>query len=114
MRTDSTSLSGQAIIDINKYVNSKFGSSYAQERQFASKNKNAQEAHEAIRPTHIETNPESIKLGQYEAKLYDLIWRRTLASQMADAIFDATTYIYHPIATDNQTRQASGKVIRFE
>ena len=83
MRTDSTNLGKQSLEQINKVVKKEFGNEHAEIKEYKTKNKNAQEAHEAIRPTHIEkklvgNNPE-------QKALYDLIWRRTVASQMKDA-----------------------------
>jgi DNA topoisomerase-1 len=97
MRTDSSNLSGTAIAQCKDFITGNYGNKYHQIRQFKSKSKNAQEAHEAIRPTNVMTTPEDIKMGQYETKLYKLIWQRTLASQMADAIFTNTQYIFHPL-----------------
>lgn len=97
MRTDSTSLSGQAIAQCKEYILGAFGEKYSTVRQYKSKSKNAQEAHEAIRPTSISNEPDQLKLGQYEQRLYSLIWKRTLASQMSDAIFTNTSYIFHPV-----------------
>lgn len=83
MRTDSTTLSAQAMKEINSLVTEKYGKDHAKPQKFLTKSKNAQEAHEAIRPTHFSItdaggNPQ-------EQKLYKLIWQRTVASQMADA-----------------------------
>lgn len=97
MRTDSTNLSGTAIAQCKEYIIWKYGVKYSTVRQFKSKSKNAQEAHEAIRPTTIDTIPETVSLGQYEQRLYSLIRKRTLASQMSDALFTNTSYIFHPI-----------------
>jgi DNA topoisomerase I len=83
MRTDSTTLSGQAMKEINTYIISNFGKEFAKPQKFVTKSKNAQEAHEAIRPAHVST----VEAGSSapEKKLYQLIRQRTLASQMADA-----------------------------
>lgn len=83
MRTDSTNLSKVAVAQIAGLIEKEYGKNYLQVRTFSTKSKNAQEAHEAIRPTHIEHR----KAGKNsdEEKLYDLIWRRTVASQMKDA-----------------------------
>ena len=83
MRTDSTNLSGLAINTAKKFINDNFGEEYSKVRQYKTKAKGAQEAHEAIRPTYIENT--SIEGTPQEQKLYDLIWKRTVASQMADA-----------------------------
>ena len=83
MRTDSTNLSGLAINSAKKFICDNFGEEYSKVRQYKPKSKGAQEAHEAIRPTYIENT--SIEGTPQEKKLYDLIWKRTVASQMADA-----------------------------
>jgi DNA topoisomerase-1 len=83
MRTDSTNLGKPAQAAILKHVEKKYGANYMQERVFTAKSKNAQEAHEAIRPTHIEK--ESAGTTPEQKRLYELIWARTAASQMADA-----------------------------
>ena len=83
MRTDSTNLSGLAINAAKKFITENFGEEYSKVRQYKTKSKGAQEAHEAIRPTYIENT--SIEGTPQEQKLYDLIWKRTVASQMADA-----------------------------
>lgn len=83
MRTDSTNLSGLAINTAKKFICDNFGEDYSKVRQYKTKAKGAQEAHEAIRPTYIENT--SIEGTPQEQKLYELIWKRTVASQMADA-----------------------------
>ena len=88
MRTDSTNLSKDALKDISSYLDKNHpGLAENQPRVFKSKSKNAQEAHEAIRPTSMENTPDSLKkyLEQNDFRLYDLIWKRTLASQMRDS-----------------------------
>ena len=83
MRTDSTNLSGLAIGTAKTFICDNFGEEYSKTRQYRTKAKGAQEAHEAIRPTYIENT--SIEGTPQEKKLYELIWKRTVASQMADA-----------------------------
>ena len=83
MRTDSTNLSTLAINTAKKFICDNFGDEYSKVRQYKTKTKGAQEAHEAIRPTYIENT--SIEGTPQEKKLYELIWKRTVASQMADA-----------------------------
>ncbi len=83
MRTDSTNLSGLAINTAKDYISKNFGDNYSKVRQYRTKSKGAQEAHEAIRPTFI--NNTSIEGTPQEKRLYELIWKRTVASQMADA-----------------------------
>lgn len=83
MRTDSTNLGGQAIAQIANVVNKKFGESYFEAHKFSKKSKNAQEAHEAIRPTHLDL--ENMGATDEQKKLYTLIWQRTVSSQMKPA-----------------------------
>lgn len=83
MRTDSTNLGAQAVAQIKSVVESKFGANYFEAHKFAKKSKNAQEAHEAIRPTHL--NIENAGATDEQKKLYKLIWQRTVASQMKSA-----------------------------
>jgi len=83
MRTDSTNLSNLALGTSKKFIVDNFGEEYSKMRQYKTKSKGAQEAHEAIRPTYIDNT--SIEGTPQEKKLYDLIWKRTVASQMADA-----------------------------
>ena len=95
MRTDSTSLASSAIGEARKYIAEKYGERYLPKsaRIYKTRSKGAQEAHEAIRPTSIFRTPESLKrhLKPEQFRLYTLIWQRTLASQMADTIYDATS-----------------------
>ena len=84
MRTDSTNLSALAIGSAKKYICEHFGEQYSHPRNYQTHSKGAQEAHEAIRPTFIE-NDRNLKLSAQEKALYDLIWRRTVASQMSEA-----------------------------
>ena len=83
MRTDSVNLSGLAINTAKKYITENFGEDYSKVRQYKTKSKGAQEAHEAIRPTYIENT--TITGSAQEKSLYELIWKRTVASQMSDA-----------------------------
>lgn len=83
MRTDSTTLSAVAMKEINSLIIEKYGKEYAKPQKFLTKSKNAQEAHEAIRPTHFSKS--DLGGNPQEKKLYQLIWQRTVASQMADA-----------------------------
>ena len=91
MRTDSTNLGAQAKLDIKNVVTAKFGSEYYEGHVFAKKSKNAQEAHEAIRPTHM--NVENAGFTDEQKKLYKLIWSRTLATQMKDAVVMRTKVV---------------------
>jgi len=110
MRTDSVSLSATAMADISQTVSSLYGERYHQARKFANKNESAQEAHEAIRPTY--TNVSTIKEQEWQ-KLYELIWKRTMASQMADAELEKTT-VRIDISTNREELTASGEVLKFD
>ena len=98
MRTDSVVLSEDAIKQAQKVIKQTYGEEYCQQRQFTTKSKNAQEAHEAIRPTHFEDI--EVSADEKEQKLYTLIRTRALASQMADATINKTTLTITP---DNTT-----------
>ena len=91
MRTDSTNLSDECLKDINSFLDKNHPNlAYGEVRKYQKKIKNAQEAHEAIRPTQIDLTPDKIKgfLDDQEFKLYELIWKRTVASQMKDAVYN--------------------------
>jgi len=93
MRTDSTHLSGEAIKEVRKYVEMHLGTDYMpKEAKFYASRKNAQQAHEAIRPTDVDLTPDDIKpfLSDEQYKLYNIIWRRFVACQMSSAIWDVT------------------------
>jgi DNA topoisomerase-1 len=111
MRTDSVNLSGQAIAAAKKEIVEKFGEEYSQVRNFKTKSKGAQEAHEAIRPSYMERA--EIEGTPTEKKLYDLIRKRTLASQMAPAEIERTTVT---ISTHGRPEHftATGEVILFD
>lgn len=111
MRTDSVNLSQQAIAAAASYIKSAFGEEYSQVRTFKTKSANAQEAHEAIRPTDMSLEKGSS--NEYDQKLYDLIRRRTLASQMAPAKLEKTT-ITIKVSTDTKVFEAKGEVIVFD
>ncbi len=111
MRTDSTTLSGQAIAAAAEYIKSRFGEEYSQVRQFKTKSSSAQEAHEAIRPTDMATEKGSS--NDYDQKLYDLIRRRTLASQMAPAKLEKTVATI-TISTSQLSFEAKGEVVIFD
>lgn len=114
MRTDSVNLSGLAIGTAKEYIEKTYGAEYSQVRQYKSKSANAQEAHEAIRPSYISKTPQIIWLTGQEAKLYGLIWARTVACQMADAIIDTTTYVFNPLLDDNQSWTVKWEVVKFD
>ena len=93
MRTDSTHLSGEAVKEVRKYVETHLGPDYIpKEAKFYASRKNAQQAHEAIRPTDVDLTPDDIKpfLSDEQYKLYNIVWRRFVACQMASAIWDVT------------------------
>ncbi len=117
MRTDGVQLSNEAVNSTRDFITSHFGDKYLPNspKVYKSKAKNAQEAHEAIRPTNINLMPESIKdfLAPEQFKLYDLIWKRTLACQMQSADFDQTTIEIE--AADKQAGfRATGSVLVFD
>jgi len=111
MRTDSVNLSAEALNTAKNAIVQLFGESYSQTRNFATKSKGAQEAHEAIRPTDM-SRP-TIAAEPDQNKLYELIWKRTLASQMADAQLERTTV---KIAANKHAEQfvATGEMIQFD
>jgi DNA topoisomerase-1 len=111
MRTDSTTLSGQAIKASENYIKKEFGDKYHQVRQYKTKDTSAQEAHEAIRPTSF--TKQSAGTDEQQKKLYALIWRRALASQMAAAEVDRTDVIIS-ISTRKERFEAKGEVLRFD
>ena len=111
MRTDSVTLSNTALESIEKAISKKFGSNYSQSRVFSNKNKNAQQAHEAVRPTSFLKNIENLDADQ--TNLYDLIWRRTVASQMSDAKVDKTTVKINSSKHDG-VFQSDGEVVKFD
>jgi DNA topoisomerase I len=110
MRTDSVNLSETALQDIRQSIEKSYGPDYHQHRAFKNKNESAQEAHECIRPTYMDTTSiEDTDLN----RLYELIWKRTMASQMADAQTERTT-VKIDISTNKQELTASGEVIKFD
>ncbi|HSW87641.1 MAG TPA: type I DNA topoisomerase [Candidatus Saccharimonadales bacterium] len=119
-RTDSVNMAEKAVSQIRGYVKKQFGEKYIPPvpRVYKTKQKLAQEAHEAIRPTNISLSEKEIvdRIGPQYAKLYDLIWRRTVASQMSDALIESTTvYVDAKNNTENTYRfKTNGSVLRFE
>ncbi len=111
MRTDSVTLSETAQNSIKNAIETKFGSNYHQSRNFSNKSKNAQQAHEAVRPTNFLNNIQNLDADQ--SNLYDLIWRRSVASQMSDAKVDKTTV---KVKSNNHEGlfQSEGEVIKFD
>ena len=118
MRTDSTNLSADALNGAAAAIESEFGPKYAQRRIFKTKNQSAQEAHEAIRPTDFRLK--SAGKDSDEKRLYELIWKRAIASQMADALLEKTSISIkaegNRVPADNEKLryQASGEVIKFD
>lgn len=115
MRTDSVQLSSLAIEEIREYIGANFDAKYlpANPNVYTSKSKNAQEAHEGIRPTSILRTPESVKryLNADQFKLYELIWRRTLASQVSAALLDTTAI---DLAIGEAVFRANGVTVNFD
>ena len=110
MRTDSVSLSDTAMEDITKQVTGQYGTKYMQVRKFKNKNESAQEAHEAIRPTYME----NATVEDTDCRrLYELIWKRTIASQMADAELEKTIAKIK-ISTNQEELTAQGEVLKFD
>jgi DNA topoisomerase-1 len=111
MRTDSVNLSDMAVAMAREEITALFGIEFVKTRQYTTRSKGAQEAHEAIRPTYL--NNRSIEGDRSHKKLYELIWKRTIASQMADAELEKTTVT---IGTSGAAEKfvARGEVIRFE
>ena len=110
MRTDSVNLSDTALNDITARIKSQYGKEYVQVRKYKNKNESAQEAHEAIRPTAMD------RLSVDDAdtrRLYELIWKRTIASQMADAELEKTIAKIN-ISTNTEELTAQGEVLKFE
>ena len=111
MRTDSTTLSETALSSIEKEIKKKYGNEYLELRKYQTKHESAQEAHEAIRPSHIEFA--TVEGESDEQRLYELIWKRTIASQMSDAKIEKT--IIDIVNNKNkETLQAKAEVILFD
>jgi len=111
MRTDSVNLSDTAINQAKEAITKNYGANYLNIRQYKNKSKGAQEAHEAIRPTYIEN--QTIDGDSADKRLYDLIWKRTISSQMSDAELEKTTVV---ITGSNATEKfvAQGEVLKFD
>ena len=113
MRTDSVTLANEAVIDIRSYVSERFGAGEhpPEPRVFKTRSKNAQEAHEAIRPTSIRRTPPEIRaqLSDDQARLYDLIWKRTLACQMNAALINTVAVDFS--ATNDHRFRANGSTV---
>jgi DNA topoisomerase-1 len=119
MRTDSVTLAGRALQEAQEVIRDKYGEAYAKgPRRYATKTKGAQEAHEAIRPTKLSRTPDRLKsyLSHDELRLYDLIWKRTVASQMAEARLRRTAVEITAPAEDPASQgifSATGTTIEF-
>lgn len=111
MRTDSTNLSNEAMSAAEKQITSAYGAEFSKPMAYTKKSKGAQEAHEAIRPTYMQ-NP-TVDGERNHQRLYDLIWKRTLASQMADAQIERTTAEIE-ISNRNEKMVAKGEMVKFE
>lgn len=111
MRTDSLNLSSLAINAAKQAIINNFGEEYSKIRQYTTKSKGAQEAHEAIRPTYMDKD--TIDGSRYEKKLYELIWKRAIASQMSDAIIEKTIVTINNI-NNSISFNSYGEVIKFE
>ncbi len=119
MRTDGVQIAPEAVPSIRNQIESNFGTKYLPDksRYYATKAKNAQEAHEAIRPTEVSRTPEKVSryLSDEQRKLYDLIWRRTIASQMESAEIERTSVdITASAGSKTAILRATGSVIRFD
>ena len=111
MRTDSVNLSALCIDAAKEEIANRYGEQYSKVRQYHTNSKGAQEAHEAIRPTYL--NQETIDGTTQEKRLYDLIWKRTVACQMADAEIEKTT-VNITISTSTEQFVAQGEVVKFD
>jgi len=112
MRTDSLNLSNLALNTLKIAIENEFGNNYVKIRQYHTKTKGAQEAHEAIRPSYIDRK--TVKASAQEQKLYELIWKRTVASQMADAELERTTVTIGISNNPNEKFLVTGEVIKFD
>jgi DNA topoisomerase I len=111
MRTDSVNLSETAMTQAKNAIKDLYGAKYHNPRHFKTKSKGAQEAHEAIRPTYLEN--QNVEGERNEQRLYELIWKRTIASQMADAELEKTTATIN-ISTTSENFAAQGEVLKFD
>ncbi|PYF07805.1 DNA topoisomerase I [Rhodobacter viridis] len=115
MRTDGIDMAPEAVMAARDEIKRRFGDNYvpSSPRMYKNKAKNAQEAHECIRPTDMSASPEKLKLADDQWKLYDLIWKRTLASQMSAAVMERTTVDVG--SKDNEVElRATGQVVTFD
>jgi len=114
-RTDSVAISEEAIVDVRKHISDVYGEKYCpdQKREFKSKNKVAQEAHEGIRPTHLNLKPKSLKMISRNLSVYEAIYNRFVACQMADALVNTTKITIKSDST-NHMFTTSGQTIKFD
>ncbi len=111
MRTDSVNLSDDALNNAAKVISSLYGENYHKRKKFSNKNKSAQEAHEAIRPTNFQNK--SVDMESDQVRLYNLIWLRTIASQMSDAVLERTTLKISSNKYDDQFT-SKGEIVKFD
>ncbi|MDH5604583.1 MAG: type I DNA topoisomerase [Cyclobacteriaceae bacterium] len=111
MRTDSVNLSEEAIAGAAKVISADYGKEYSKSRRFKTKSSGAQEAHEAIRPTDFSAR--NVSMDRNSQRLYELIWKRAIASQMADALMEKTN-VKIDISTSDLFFQAAGEIITFD
>ncbi len=117
MRTDSTRVSPDAIGEVREYIGAKIGRNYLPEKPNAFKSKkDAQDAHEAIRPTHVEYHPDQVRryLSEEQYKLYRLIWQRFVASQMVQAVYDQTVVDVQARADRRYDFRVTGSILKFD
>ena len=112
-RTDSLNLSDLSLFAAKKFISENYGKDYwvGFPKKYKTKTKGAQEAHEAIRPSYPNKKPEDLKLDNNQFKLYDLIWRRFIACQMSQAVFDSTTI---DIQAKDYIFRATGQILKFD
>ena len=121
-RTDSLNLSDQSLFVAKKFITENYGKEYWAGflRKYKTKSKSAQEAHEAIRPAYPDREPKNLKLENQQAKLYDLIWRRFIACQMNQAVFDSTTVEIEAKNPNSEFRtpkyifKTTGQILKFD
>ena len=111
MRTDSVNLSNEALNSAKEVISKQYGENYSLRRKYSNKNKAAQEAHEAIRPTNLEKF--EVQMDSDQTRLYKLIWLRTIASQMSDALLERTIFKIKSNAYQNEF-SSKGEVVKFD
>src|SRR3989344_5522221 len=118
MRTDSTNIASSALSQLRTHIAREYGDNYlpAEPRIFKTKSSLAQEAHEAIRPTKIELNSQALGLVGDEAEVYELIWQRTVACQMKEALVEQTSVVIRGLNKSSQPYdfRAAGSVLKFD